>query len=232
MRFAKWRRSSPPVAFRCWSAAPGLYFRALQYGLSDLPQADPDIRDRLAEEAASIGWAALHARLAELDPVAAARIGISDTQRIQRALEVIELTGKPMSAQQSAPPAPFGYRVLKLALLPENRAALARAHRRTFRCDARRRLSRRSRAAEIASRSASGSAGDPRRRLPPGLAASGWCFRCRRTAQLRHFRHAPARQTPDHLAALRTRCARVRSRYRRATAHLPNAPSGISCSRP
>ena len=102
----------------------GLYFRALQYGLSDLPQADPDIRERLAEEAATLGWAALHARLAELDPIAAARIGPSDTQRIQRALEVIELTGKPMSAQQSAPPAPFGYRVLKLALLPEDRAGL------------------------------------------------------------------------------------------------------------
>lgn len=102
----------------------GLYFRALQYGLSDLPQADPDIRERLAEEASSVGWAALHARLAEIDPTAAARIGPSDTQRIQRALEVIELTGKPMSAQQSAPPAPFGYRVLKLALLPEDRSAL------------------------------------------------------------------------------------------------------------
>jgi tRNA dimethylallyltransferase len=102
----------------------GLYFRALQYGLSDLPQADPDIRDRLAEEASSSGWAVLHARLAELDPIAAARIGPSDAQRIQRALEVIELTGKPLSAQQSAPPAPFGYRVLKLALLPEDRAAL------------------------------------------------------------------------------------------------------------
>jgi tRNA dimethylallyltransferase len=102
----------------------GLYFRALQYGLSDLPQADPDIRDRLAEEASSSGWAALHARLAELDPIAAARIGPSDAQRIQRALEVIELTGKPLSAQQSAPPAAFRYRVLKLSLLPEDRAAL------------------------------------------------------------------------------------------------------------
>lgn len=102
----------------------GLYFRALQYGLSDLPQADPDIRERLADEASSVGWASLHARLAELDPTAAARIGPSDAQRIQRALEVIELTGKPMSAQQSSPPASFGYRVLKLALLPEDRSAL------------------------------------------------------------------------------------------------------------
>ncbi len=102
----------------------GMYFRALQYGLSDLPQADPDIRERLIEEAESLGWAALHARLAELDQAAAARIGPADAQRIQRALEVIELTGRPMSAQQTALPVPFAYRVLKLALIPEDRAAL------------------------------------------------------------------------------------------------------------
>lgn len=102
----------------------GLYFRALQYGLSELPPADADIRDRLAEEAESIGWPALHARLATLDPVAAARIGVADTQRIQRALEVIELTGQPMSSLQSAAPAPFAYRVLKLALVPDDRAPL------------------------------------------------------------------------------------------------------------
>ena len=101
-----------------------MYFRALQYGLSELPQADADIRERLAEEAGSLGWAALHARLTELDPAAAGRIGPADAQRIQRALEVIELTGKPMSAQQAALPAPFAYRVLKLALIPDDRAAL------------------------------------------------------------------------------------------------------------
>jgi len=71
----------------------GLYFQALQHGLSRLPEAAPELRAALAAEAATAGWPALHARLAELDPVAAARIGANDAQRIQRALEVIALTG-------------------------------------------------------------------------------------------------------------------------------------------
>jgi len=102
----------------------GLYFRALQYGLSELPQADPDLRRQLSADAAQHGWPQLHARLAERDPLAAARIGRNDAQRIQRALEVIALTGQPLSAQQGATPAPFAYRVLKLALLPSDRGAL------------------------------------------------------------------------------------------------------------
>ena len=102
----------------------GLYFRALQSGLSDLPEANPELRQRLASEAAAQGWAVLHARLAQLDPVAASRIRAGDAQRIQRALEVIELTGKPLSLQQGAMPARFGYRVLKLALIPQDRALL------------------------------------------------------------------------------------------------------------
>jgi len=102
----------------------GLYFRALQSGLSVLPQADPQLRRKLKEEAAAHGWASLHARLAELDAVAAARIGVGDTQRIQRALEVIALAGQPLSALQGALPERFAYRVLKLALVPRDRALL------------------------------------------------------------------------------------------------------------
>ena len=102
----------------------GLYFRALLSGLSELPQADPELREQLNEEGASIGWPAMHGRLARIDPVAAARIGLADAQRIQRALEVIEITGKPMSELQSGLSKPFGYRVLKLALMPANRTAL------------------------------------------------------------------------------------------------------------
>jgi tRNA dimethylallyltransferase len=102
----------------------GLYFRALQSGLSDLPEANPELRHRLALEAAEQGWASLHARLAALDPVAASRIRAGDAQRIQRALEVIELTGRPLSEQQGAMPARFAYRVLKLALIPQDRALL------------------------------------------------------------------------------------------------------------
>jgi tRNA dimethylallyltransferase len=103
----------------------GLYFRALQRGLSSLPEADADIRAQLAEEAAAIGWDGMHRRLAELDPPAAERIKPNDAQRIQRALEVIALTGQPLSAQQQGGRGqPFPWRVLKLALLPEDRAPL------------------------------------------------------------------------------------------------------------
>ncbi|HMM56704.1 MAG TPA: tRNA (adenosine(37)-N6)-dimethylallyltransferase MiaA [Rudaea sp.] len=102
----------------------GLYFRALQSGLSNLPEADAELRARLADEAAQLGWPALHARLRGFDAQAAERIGPDDAQRIQRALEVIEITGMPLSAQQGGLPAPFGYRVLKLALIPHDRAVL------------------------------------------------------------------------------------------------------------
>ncbi|WP_109124993.1 tRNA (adenosine(37)-N6)-dimethylallyltransferase MiaA [Dyella sp. C11] len=103
----------------------GLYFRALQQGLSQLPEADPQVRERLSAEAATEGWPAMHARLAALDPAAAARIGPNDAQRVQRALEVIELTGRPMSEQQRGGTGErFPWRVLKLALVPEDRAPL------------------------------------------------------------------------------------------------------------
>jgi tRNA dimethylallyltransferase len=103
----------------------GLYFRALQRGLSELPEADPAIRARLTDEAAGIGWPAMHARLARLDPAAAARIGPNDAQRLQRALEVIELSGRPLSElQRSGTGEVFPWRVLKLALLPTDRRPL------------------------------------------------------------------------------------------------------------
>lgn len=102
----------------------GLYFRALQQGLSDLPDADPALRARLFGEAQQLGWPALHARLATLDPVAAGRIGCNDAQRLQRALEVIELTGRPLSELQQRRTRQFPWRVLKLALLPDDRAPL------------------------------------------------------------------------------------------------------------
>ncbi|HET8941233.1 MAG TPA: tRNA (adenosine(37)-N6)-dimethylallyltransferase MiaA [Rudaea sp.] len=102
----------------------GLYFRSLQGGLSSLPDADASVRAQLAQEGRDCGWHALHARLENLDPVAAARIDANDAQRIQRALEVIALTGKPLSQQQSGPTQRFGYRVLKLALIPSDRSVL------------------------------------------------------------------------------------------------------------
>ena len=74
-----------------------LYFQALQKGLADLPEADSELRLQLDERAAAEGWPALHAELAELDPVTAARLGPTDAQRIQRALEVCLTAGEPMS---------------------------------------------------------------------------------------------------------------------------------------
>jgi tRNA dimethylallyltransferase len=103
----------------------GLYFRALHEGLSNLPEAAPDVRARLAAEAGEAGWAAMHRRLVQLDPIAGGRIKPGDAQRIQRALEVIELTGRPLSEQQQSMRAPFGWRVLKLALVPADRGPLA-----------------------------------------------------------------------------------------------------------
>ncbi|KAF1009443.1 MAG: tRNA dimethylallyltransferase [Luteibacter sp.] len=102
----------------------GLYFRALQRGLSALPEADPAVRERIAAEAASLGWAAMHARMAAMDPDAGQRIKPADAQRIQRALEVMALTGRPISELQQQARRVFPWRVLKLALLPEQRAAL------------------------------------------------------------------------------------------------------------
>lgn len=105
----------------------GLYFRALLYGLSDLPAGDPALRARLEQEAAVQGWAYMHARLAECDPSAAARIHPNDPQRIQRALEVYELTGRPLSAQQNrCGEQTLDYRVIKLARAPRDREVLRR----------------------------------------------------------------------------------------------------------
>ena len=77
----------------------GLYFRTLRLGMSVLPRADPSIRARLAAEAKVQGWSELHRRLAAVDPESASRIHPNDPQRIQRALEVFEVTGEPMTRQ-------------------------------------------------------------------------------------------------------------------------------------
>ncbi|AJD49563.1 tRNA delta(2)-isopentenylpyrophosphate transferase [Isoalcanivorax pacificus W11-5] len=108
-----------------------LYFRALRDGLADMPPADEAVRARLTEDAERLGWPALHARLAQVDPEAAARLKPNDRQRLQRALEVYELTGVPLSVHH-ARQAPggaagenaFPYTVMQLAIAPPDRALL------------------------------------------------------------------------------------------------------------
>ena len=111
----------------------GLYFQSLLTGLSPMPPADPVMREQLAAEMAQRGLAALHAELAAIDPVAAARIHATDPQRTQRALEVYRLTGKPISYWQSLPPVGrLPVRMLKLVLAPADRAVLHQRIERRF----------------------------------------------------------------------------------------------------
>ena len=102
-----------------------LYFKGLKDGLDALPQADAALRAALDAEAAVIGSPAMHAKLAALDPVTAARLKSNDAQRIQRALEIIALTGQPMSELLAkAPKMELPFNVLPLALEPSERSVL------------------------------------------------------------------------------------------------------------
>jgi tRNA dimethylallyltransferase len=108
-----------------------LYYRALIAGLDSLPQADARIRAELDGDAASRGWPALHAELRTVDPAAAERIAPNDAQRIQRALEVWRLTGKPLSSLHGATRAELPFEVKGIALLPD-RALLHRRIEKRF----------------------------------------------------------------------------------------------------
>ncbi|MDK6078311.1 tRNA (adenosine(37)-N6)-dimethylallyltransferase MiaA [Massilia varians] len=102
-----------------------MYFKGLTDSLDELPTADPALRAQLDAEAAQIGWPAMHARLAALDPVTAERLKPNDAQRINRALEIIALTGKPMSellGKREKPELPFD--LISFALEPSDRAVL------------------------------------------------------------------------------------------------------------
>lgn len=102
-----------------------LYYKALRDGLSDLPQADLDVRKQLDERALEIGWPAMHAQLQAIDPITAARLAPRDSQRIQRALEIFYISGKPMSTWLSeSPVAPSQHPYITLSLEPLERAWL------------------------------------------------------------------------------------------------------------
>ncbi|CEK11728.1 tRNA (adenosine(37)-N6)-dimethylallyltransferase MiaA [Legionella hackeliae] len=98
-----------------------MYFNALQKGLSVLPQADEAIRMELLQQAERHGWSYLHQQLEKVDPLSAKRIHPNDTQRIQRALEVYQLTGKPLSFFWSEQKGAVKYHFVNLILFPEHR---------------------------------------------------------------------------------------------------------------
>lgn len=103
----------------------GLYFRALEQGFSRLPVSNPEIRRQLETEAKESGWQQMHDRLAKVDPVSAARINCNDPQRIQRALEVFEISGKPMSSLHSSGRiAGLSVPPLKIIVAPAERSRL------------------------------------------------------------------------------------------------------------
>ena len=107
-----------------------LYYRALIAGLDALPQADARIRAQIDAEAAGRGWLALHAELAKVDPQTAARLAPKDAQRIQRALEVWRLTGKPISELQGVAKAQMPFDVKGIALVPDRAVLHARIAKR------------------------------------------------------------------------------------------------------
>jgi tRNA dimethylallyltransferase len=101
-----------------------LYLRALISGIATLPRASAAIRAGLDAEAQALGWPALHARLAEVDAPAAARIHPNDAQRIQRALEVFTTGGRPISELQTVNRKPLDRKFICVALIPQDRARL------------------------------------------------------------------------------------------------------------
>ena len=110
-----------------------LYFRALQQGIANLPDADPEIRRQLDQQASDMGWKAMHQRLQKIDPESARRIHPNDPQRIQRALEVYEISGKTLTEfwrEQGADA--LAYRRVKIALMPPDRIELRSMITRRF----------------------------------------------------------------------------------------------------
>lgn len=110
-----------------------LYFNALQKGLADLPEANKAVREKLDSDVERIGWAGMHQRLAKVDPVSAKRIHPNDPQRIHRALEVFEITGKTLTDfWQAQKQVTLPYAVVKIALMPVDRTELRQTIKKRF----------------------------------------------------------------------------------------------------
>ncbi len=109
-----------------------MYFNALEYGIAPMPDADEQVREALTVQALQIGWPAMHDKLKSVDPVAAAKIHPNDPQRIQRALEVYELSGEPLSELQKQTQSNLSVEPIKIALMPESRSWLHERIERRF----------------------------------------------------------------------------------------------------
>ena len=192
-----------------------LYFKALFDGLDDMPAANPEVRTALDAEAAAKGWPAMHAELALVDPITAARLAPGDSQRIQRALEVYRISGLPLSHFHAASAAikteaaradSTRARAL-ISLEPADRAWLHSRIAQRFDDHAGAGLYGRGAGPARARRSAPGPAQRALRGLPPGLGSLGWPVAPGRVARQGHLRHTPARQAANHLAALHAAAA-------------------------
>ena len=101
-----------------------MYFNILSKGLSNLPSSDDEIRKKIERQAEAVGWPELHKKLSKVDPLSATKIKPNDKQRIQRALEVIELTGKPLSKFFKDQKNTEDYNFFNISLFPNNRDRL------------------------------------------------------------------------------------------------------------
>jgi tRNA dimethylallyltransferase len=101
-----------------------LYLKALRDGIADLPPADEEVRARILDQARLDGWSTIHAKLMQVDPQAATRIGASDSQRLQRALEVYEITGETISSLHRMQKSECPFHLVEVAIIPSDRKAL------------------------------------------------------------------------------------------------------------
>jgi tRNA dimethylallyltransferase len=185
-----------------------LYFKALAEGLDAMPPADAAVRAALDARAAAEGWPALHAELARVDPATAARLPPGDAQRIQRALEVWQLTGRPISSFHGSGRS-AGLAVPLLALEPTDRAWLHARIAERFDAMLAAGLVDEVRAAARSAATCTPTCQSMRcvgyRQAWAALDAEGdrWCPAARpgRAARTRHRRHPPAGQAPADLAA-------------------------------
>ncbi len=194
-----------------------LYFRALLHGLDDLPRADAALRKKLEREAAERGWPALHAELAVVDPVTAARLAPNDSHRIGRALEIFRLAGTPMSALLDQDQSELPYRVLQFALVPSDRAVLHQRIAARFDTMLAEGLLDEGKPC-VAARTHARPACHARGRLPPGVGLSRWDIDWRLCASRASPppANSPSASSP---AALMARCG---------GAGLPGGRTGIT----